>query len=427
MGILYKPFNCKRTVFCMLFMLFSVALSTNARAYDNIFIVENVHVDVTAENSVAARDQAFAKAQVDAFNELARRMVANGQVENIKTPDPMEISTLIQDYETTNEKLSSVRYVGTYTFRFKEQAVSRYFSLSGVTYTNTSSPTLLVLPFYQYGHQNLLWSDSNIWLQAWSRANLPRSLVPIEVPIGDVMDVADMGETSGLNYNASGLSRILTRYGAKEATLMLATPDAELASVGNTSAPAKGDLIVSIYRTDRAGPELVQDFVIAAQNGETVDALYNRAVVQAHSILQADWKTKTAASASVTNKVWARVLVKDLQEWVRVKNMLSRISGIEKVSVLSLKPGRVRIEFEFRGTEDRLRQVLAQGGLKLSAPYGMNNAQQFINTGGTSAGAPSTVYDLSLDTVRSNSFYIPQEEPAAGDGNEREGFGVHTF
>lgn len=139
MGIPYQAFSCKRIVFCAFALAFFLSFPPCAQAYDDLYVIEGVKVDVTAENSVAARDQALQEAQVVAFEMLAARMVAGGQNRAVQTPDLYIISTLIQDFEITDEQLSAVRYIGTYTIRFKEEAVSRYFSGTGVAYTDRSS------------------------------------------------------------------------------------------------------------------------------------------------------------------------------------------------------------------------------------------------------------------------------------------------
>ena len=116
MGIAHKSFKSKHRVFFPFIFLFVLFTTSQVWAYDNLFTVEGVTVDVTAENAVAARDEAFMKAQRDAFAVLAKRMVAEGQAGNVGVPDDDTLSSFVKDFEVTNEKLSAVRYIGTYTF-----------------------------------------------------------------------------------------------------------------------------------------------------------------------------------------------------------------------------------------------------------------------------------------------------------------------
>ena len=88
-----------------------------------LYAVNGVNVDVTADNALAAREKAYEAAQVKAFDALAKKMVAEEQIQSVKKPSLKLIARMIQDFEVTNEKLSDVRYVGTYNFRFNEANV----------------------------------------------------------------------------------------------------------------------------------------------------------------------------------------------------------------------------------------------------------------------------------------------------------------
>ena len=239
MAILYKPFDLPRTVFLFLLVALMVPLSA-AQASSDLFNVEGVQVDVTAENAIAARDQAFEKAQQQAFATLAQRMLSDSEAAAFTTPGTSVISSLIQDYEITEEKLSAVRYIGTYTFRFKDKAVRRYFQGSGAEYTDVSSRPMLVLPFYEYKGRTVLWSPYNSWMSAWNRASEFRGLVPIAVPLGDLEDVKDVGEGQALNYDEYGLQRMLKRYQAGEAVIAIAVPDQDLSMVESDHDPRPG-------------------------------------------------------------------------------------------------------------------------------------------------------------------------------------------
>src|SRR5688572_25282042 len=143
MAIIYKTFRICRTVFCALFAGFLLFIPP-VHAADDLYTVENVQVDITADSALAARDQAFDKAQVEAFKILAQRMLPESAVATFTPPDVATISAMVQDYEMTAEKLSSVRYIGTYNFTFRGPAVERYLNIQGTSYTNVVSAPLVV-------------------------------------------------------------------------------------------------------------------------------------------------------------------------------------------------------------------------------------------------------------------------------------------
>lgn len=110
-----------------------VFMASPAKAQDDsIFTVAGVKADATAASAVEARQQAFEKAQVDAFTQLASRFMTEDQMKAFQPPPVMEITLLVDDFEITQEQLSAVRYVGTYTFRFKKGATQGWFASHAV-------------------------------------------------------------------------------------------------------------------------------------------------------------------------------------------------------------------------------------------------------------------------------------------------------
>jgi hypothetical protein len=369
MAILYKRFVIARTVFYTALACFFMGF-TPVYAQTDLFTVENITVDVTAANALAARDQAFAAAQVQAFGALASRMLPETQIATFKAPDANTISPMIQDYEVTKEKLSTTRYVGTYTFRFKESAVSRYFGASNIPVANVSSKPVLVLPFYQIEGRPQIWSPYNAWMQAWNRSAISTGLVPVVVPIGELQDVRDIGEGAAFNYSPAGLHTMLSRYEAGDAIVTLAIPDTHLSLVDKDTDPATGILALEIYCTDRgASPQLVEKIMLPAQQGQTRGALFDEGVKKVYAFLQSDWKTKIAAVPAVQKNVLkVRVTFNNLQEWSETQRNLRRVPGVSNIAIKSLSPRSAFVDLLFDGTEERLRLALQQADMILSAP-----------------------------------------------------------
>lgn len=428
MGISYKAFYFKRTVFCLLISFILILSVAKATASPDLLTIENVTVDITAENSVAARDQAFAKAQMDAYTMLAERLKQQGYIHSYKKPDSVSVSAMIQDYEVTQEKISGVRYVGTYIFRFRKVAVERFFGIGNLstellsqTPTTEGQPqeattlasdqqteTILVLPFYKAQGRLTIWSENNIWMQAWVRKDTQQGDTNIEIPIGDLMDVADLGETQALNYETNRLSRMLSRYNAREAAVVIAAPDQFLSAVSSDGLKAVGSIRISLYRTDRRGPELVKELDIRPGVTETRSQLYDRAVGIVFQALQKeDWKAKTISETADALAYKLHVTITSINQWVRIQQSLRNIQGLSNFSVLSLKPREAFIQFRFRGDATALAQSLAQANMTLSAP---TNPQR------------GSVYELSMGApVGGNNFY---REPDAGSDASSD---VHTF
>lgn len=91
-----------------------------APAVANPLVVSDVVVDKEAENAVVAREKAMAESRKAAFLKLAERNMTPAEFKAFKPPKDSDIATLVQDFEVQDEQMSSTRYVGTFTFRFRE-------------------------------------------------------------------------------------------------------------------------------------------------------------------------------------------------------------------------------------------------------------------------------------------------------------------
>ncbi len=398
MGIHYQAFNCK---FIITLIILSFMGLGQANADDELFTVGNVKVDVTADNSVLAQNKAFEEAQNKAFEILAKRMVAEAQVKSVATPNSLTISSLVKDYEVTDEKLSAVRYIGTYIFRFRAAAVSKFFSVSGVTYTDTSSEPLLILPILQKDGNNILWSEENIWMKAWGRSQNLVGIIPVEIPMGDLMDVSDIDGSNVLSYERLKLDNMVRRYNSKSAIILIATPD------NNAEA-----ITIAIYDAGGFRAEHIGNINIIVNPEETTKQLYDRAVLQVYSNLQKGFKTKSSSVDVKFKKFKVRSYFKNINQWKNLHKDLSNIEGLDNLSIVSMKRKSAILFFDFKGDADNLREVLSRSNIELGR--------------GDTSTAFDIIYDLRIRHRAgiSGQWYNNQVEPAA---NEQTNDGVFTF
>lgn len=334
----------------------------------SVFTVRDVQIDVTAESSAAARQKAFEQAQKKAFQRLTRRVLRFEDASILSLPDSNTLRRLIQDYEIRNEKLSSVRYIANYIFRFKEEAVRDYFDKQGLSYTDIGSKPVLVLPFYQSSERMVLWDDDNPWLAAWSRTEGNQGLVPVTIPIGDLQDVQYIKDDEALAYSKDNLNKLINRYNAGEAIILIAAqPRLSMENVSPDD-PAQSPVTIFIYRTDTAQPEFVTKISLTPEKEETRRQLFDRGATRVFSLLQRNWKQQTIVNPDEKNTLRVNVRYNTLEEWVAIKSSLKEVQGLLNTEYLSISPAQAEIKLFFKGSEQRLRLSLAQEDMQLSKP-----------------------------------------------------------
>ncbi len=398
---IYKQYGPARTVFCLLFAAVFLGFMGMPQAQPNpVYTVEGVEVDVTAKNAVMAREKAMEEAQVKAYQVLAERLLGPEELKTFQMPDPLTVSSLVQDLEVTSEQLSRVRYKGIFTVRFRPNAMKSQMASQGRAYSDEIKKPILVLPFYQVVAQTVLWSDGNPWMNAWRNLPIDKSMMqPTVVPLGDANDVAQVSDDDVMGYDPMQMQAMATRYNADDVVLLLAA---------NETAPTGQRLAVTIYKHGFNGPEQVQKVTFDRLPNETDPALFTRAAMKIKSMLRADWKANAAYSPnnpyptqvpaaqpeprlaapipytrqtlgpSTTYPVYARFT--SVQEWVRLKAALDRTPGVQGVLVKALKPRESLIDVRFAGNINQMQSSLQGNGILMRATSANGPVEIYMNT-----------------------------------------------
>lgn len=165
-----------------------LALTPYAEA-SSVFRVDGVITDVTAENVVVARDQAFAEASVNALRLLYQRLAREQDIERLPTPTPELAEKLTSIFQVMGEDATLVRYRLNARVTFDPNAVTAMFRRSGVVAYTEPSPPVLIVPIMEHGTVPMAFNEAGEWFEALRRAAPTKSgLVPIEVALGTPED-----------------------------------------------------------------------------------------------------------------------------------------------------------------------------------------------------------------------------------------------
>jgi len=343
------------------------------------YVVENIEVDVTADNAVEAREKAFEEAQIKGYEELARRFLSEEELENHEVPDIAVIAPLVRDFEVTNEKLSMVRYKGIYKIRYSKNAFDKPDPgnvFGGAAMNRTGE--LLVLPFYDMNGQTFLW-QINPFFDAWRRAEKNNALGKIIVPQGSPDDIRQIKDGQALTYNYNSLRHMQSRYGARQTVIMTAMPESDFQSKAE-------NIVVNIYRPQSYGPELSRQLVVRGYPGEAEGQLFNRVVATVAQTLHNDWERQTAVPVQpalpagsvkkapvmqvpvltgAPNSLSAQLNFSSARQWVETKKAIQAIQGVNTVTVKGLSARSATLTINFLGSVDRLKNALFQQGITM--------------------------------------------------------------
>lgn len=324
----------------------------------DIFTV-SVPVDATAANADAARDAARLDGERRAYAALLDRLTLARDRGQLPAPTDTTLNQVIQGFEVANERRSTVRYLATYTFHFRPDAVEQLLRDRSVPFAETLSKPVVVLPVLESGGRPMLWEDPNPWRDAWANAPPPQGLVPVTIPLGEVEDVTAIDAATADAGDDAHLQAISANYDHADVLVTRAT--LHPAGAGNA-------VDVSTTRFIPGSPGGEQSWVATytAAAGESDQELLARAV--AGTVAQVDdaWKQANILDYSQTATLVASVPADDLNTWLAVRRRLAATAAVQSTDLISLDRHGARIAVHYVGNADQLRVALAQNNLDLT-------------------------------------------------------------
>jgi len=348
---------CRAVTIALLAMV--IAFSSVVEAATDLFEIKGVKVDVTSKTAAAAREQALAEGEAKAFRLLIDRLTLPADRGLLPELTRHEISSLVKDFSVAKEKVSTVRYIASLDYSFKADKIRRLLVDSGVPYAATRSKPVLVLPVYQSAGALILWDEPNPWRDAWAARPEEAGLVPTIVPLGDLADIAAIGAEQAVQGDPSRLAALARRYGTGDTLVANAVRE------NQTPAEPPGlKVTVGRYRPEGRVQAFVRTF--RAQQGETLNALFHRAVDAIIGQMENDWKQENLLRFDRPSVAAVTVRIADLGDWLTVRRRLENVAVLQRVDLVLLSRDQARVNLYYAGTPRQLLVALEQADLSLA-------------------------------------------------------------
>ena len=362
-----------RRAACVLVLAVSLACGT-ARA-NAVFTVAGVPIDAEAASAAEARELAIAAGQTAALETLLRRLTVEGTA--LPAPEADAFAAMISGFAIDREVVSPTRYRASLTVDFDPDEVRRLLRGGGISYAETASKPVLVVAVQRDPGGVRLWEDDNRWRQAWEERPPHGGLVPILLPLGDVIDLGKVDAARALASDGEALTALAGLYGTSEVVVAVAGFSGT-AAVAKPAAPAAPDtsdtenadgaasaagraLTLSLRRGKRA-----DERVLIGRAGESERALLERGIQRVVALLEDDWKAANLIRYDEERALQVTVPIAGLGGWVSIQRQLANLAMVAAVEIDSLSRSRGRLMLRYHGTAEQLRLALDQADLVLA-------------------------------------------------------------
>ncbi len=322
-----------------------------------VYTVSNVAVDATSQSAVQARDIARADGERRAFRTLMERLTLKQDWSRLPKVTDADLFALVQDFEVTSERSSTVRYIATLTFRFRPEPVRRLLRDHGIPFAETPSKPLVVLPVFSAGNRAVLWDDPNPWRAAWGRQPLNEGLLPMQMPAGDLAAVQAIDTQQALKGDKDALAAVGSHYDNAD---VLVTQ----AALSGSGDQRTLQLTTVRYSAGFSDQNWVSS--LKSEPKESDDDFYARAVAAVIADVSEAWKKATLQQTGEEATLTAVVPMTNLRDWVVVRDRLQSVPSIQRSVLLSLSPEAARVEIHYVGGPQQLQLVLSQRDLVLA-------------------------------------------------------------
>lgn len=397
---MFQPQTLRRvTIFAGLLAL-CITLSAGAVKADSIYTVRDLAVDSSANSAAEARSVALENGQKQALERLLRRLVLTEDLVLLPVLETTQIAALVDGYEINKELVSSIRYRANIIVYFNKNLVRKLLQQRKIRFAETRSNDVLVVPVFDDGDGATLWFEPGDWRTAWLARPANEGLVPLILPLGDVMDMAAIEVAEALAPSHKALLGLAERYGTREvvvssAVLDIPGPalendlDVDGASVSDAndvpvdhagetgesnSRPVRGpvegaSLRLIIHRLGATTQSTTSELLRGAQS-ESREKLLARAVRRVVAHIESTWKQANILRFGRESEMQITVLINSLADWVETRRQLRELAVVVSVDLVTLSRGQANVLLRYFGEREQLMLGLAQSNLGLNLESG---------------------------------------------------------
>ncbi len=204
---------------------------------------------------------------------------------------------------------------------------------------------------YQHleGDKEILFEESNVWLNTWKRG-LPKFsfLTPI-LPLGDIEDIESvLFIDNRLQIEGNAYRFLSDKYQISKVILVKLSKIEENFSKVEITTFTKEGLVNS-------------EEIVLGLPFSSYQALVNATI----AYLDQQWKIEHVINNNSINSAKISVTFENSATWYEIRQKINKISLIEKLDLIRISNHQIDLEIQFNGTNDKFIQAIRNTGLDI--------------------------------------------------------------
>lgn len=334
--------------------LLCTLLLMSAVAAAEVSFDAKVKAEAEAENAALAKEAAMTKANREAFLQVAERLTAKANVEELNKLTDEQLLHFIQEVSVMSEVSSPKAYKADLSIRVNGALLKQYMQENDMLEVLSAPQKILIVPIFsdmEYPGK-VLWEDGNVWREAWLKKGLIKSgqfdfevladTAPNKKALPQapetVLSVDDYKQLSAIN----GIKNIYTVHAVRAGRNNLV-------------------LIVREYPS-----EVEKRFMVTDDEGETLD----KGIAESVNYVTMQMQQQQVAESYKQGQISATFYYVRLKNWLDMEEKLKSVPQIKSVTTDAIVNGQVKLTLEFSGSESALLNSLENAGIYLQSDNG---------------------------------------------------------
>lgn len=326
----------------------------------NIYTVEDIQVSSSGSDAKQARDSALSKGEAQAYQEVLARVTPEFTIHYQAEVSPQDISALVEGYNIKDEKVTPNHYQATVSMTFSRPLMRRHLENLGLSYIDTQSAPVVVIPVLYDQNNRPVIDNNNIWQAAWAKTQPDLLLLKLVLPDWNEVtkNISDdkEGETIADFYQDVQFQAELAKQYRAEYILL-----AEAKLVQNS---AVSSLVFTSTQFSKIGSVADKPFVITetfqSEEEESSEVMLVKRVSSTIAAkMENEWKLQRGYEKFSTTNLRVKVPINDgLKEWQSFYKRLSGLDFISNISIESLAVSQAELLLTFSISYRELQERL---------------------------------------------------------------------
>lgn len=328
------------------FWLICAGLLINMPAWAKIEYSATVPVDIDAENSVIAKENAMLEAQRKAFLQIAGQLTDEENVQKLSELTDDAIAYFVQSIGVADEKAGGTKYIANLTVQIKENLLKDYLAENEML--QSEGVEFAVIPVFQDRPDGypLLWEENNEWLRSWrSKGKIMFGTMSLRALNDNYRNIEELNAQTALYMESDLYTRIAEMCGSEDIYVVYAEKQ------------QNGDLKVMV-KAEKTKAE--DSFTVSAA---TDSDLYEEAIKKSVMFISnMQREAKNADDVVAINNINAVYAYQDMKDWLSKSKTISDLPQVEGIDTKSFGGGKVNFSIRYTGTLDDLWTALQEIG-----------------------------------------------------------------